>query len=97
MSAEPIHADPEDPEEILRSLPARERPEFLRQYREAVSAARDDLASYTALKRLLHRWSLAVIATNQPGYYQAVADAKNDVGPVTPFQEALDAELARRR
>ncbi|GAA0391624.1 hypothetical protein Acor_18320 [Acrocarpospora corrugata] len=97
MSAQPIHGDPEDPQEILRGLPTRERPEFLRQYRAAVESARDDLASYTALKRLLHRWSLTVVAVNQPGYYEAIQEAKDGAGATTPLDEAIASELARRR
>ncbi|GAA2586727.1 hypothetical protein GCM10010411_19370 [Actinomadura fulvescens] len=64
----------------MRHLPERERPVFLRQYQEAVAAARDDLGEYKKLKRLLHRWSLAVVATNQPGYYEAIEAAKSDAG-----------------
>ncbi|WP_214106791.1 DUF6247 family protein [Acrocarpospora catenulata] len=97
MSAQPVYGDPEDPQEILRGLPARERPEFLRQYRAAVDSARDDLSSYTALKRLLHRWSLTVIAVNQPGYYEAIQEAKEGAGEFTPLDEAIADELARRR
>ncbi|GAA1022320.1 MULTISPECIES: DUF6247 family protein [Acrocarpospora] len=97
MSAQPIEEDPQDPQVILRGLPVRERPEFLRQYRQAVEAARDDLASYTALKRLLHRWHLTVIATNRPGYYDAIQEAKEGAGATTPLDEAIADELARRR
>ncbi|GHE48260.1 hypothetical protein GCM10017673_57490 [Streptosporangium violaceochromogenes] len=80
---------------ILRDLPARERPEFLRQYRAAVEAARDDVARYKDLARLLHRWSLVVIAANRPGYYEAIEAAKTGSG--VPLAEAIGAELARRR
>ncbi|WP_433520049.1 DUF6247 family protein (plasmid) [Nonomuraea sp. CA-143628] len=97
MSAQPVFEDdPQDPAVILASLPARERPEFLRQYREAAQAALRDVSQYRALRRLLHRWSLAVIATNQPGYYEAIEEAKRGAGQSIPLDEAVAAELARR-
>ncbi|KAB2349509.1 DUF6247 family protein [Actinomadura rudentiformis] len=97
MSAQPVRQeDPQDPQVIMRSLPQRERPEFLRQYKAAAAAARDDLGEYKKLKRLLHRWSLAVVATNQPGYYEAIEDAKNGVGDTVPLDAAIAAEIARR-
>ncbi len=97
MSAQPVHQeDPEDPNEILRGLPKREREEFLRQYRAAAQAARDDITQYAALRRLLHRWSLVAIAANQPGYYEAIEDAKAGTGSYTPLDKALAAERARR-
>ncbi|WP_285707087.1 DUF6247 family protein [Microtetraspora sp. NBRC 16547] len=97
MSAQPVHEDdPQDPQTILWGLPERERDEFLRQYRAAVEAARDDVAQYAALRLLLHRWSLVVVAANQPGYYEAVRDAKAGTGRYVPLEEALAAERARR-
>lgn len=91
MGAQPVE---EDPQAILRDLPAQERPEFLRQYRAAVEAARDDVARYKDLAKLLHRWHLVVIATAQPGYYDAIEAAKTELG--VPLMEALEAEVARR-
>jgi hypothetical protein len=38
-----------------------------------------------------------VVATNQPGYYEAIEDAKNGVGRYVPLEDALEAEFARRR
>ncbi|MFF4417443.1 DUF6247 family protein [Streptosporangium sp. NPDC001559] len=95
MSAQPVEEDPQDPQVILRDLPARERTEFLRQYRAAAEAARDDVARYKDLNRLLYRWHLVVIATTRPGYYEAIQQAKT--GPGVPLMEALEAEVARRR
>ncbi|GAA3039485.1 DUF6247 family protein [Streptosporangium longisporum] len=95
MSAQPVEDDPHDPQTILRGLPERERPEFLRQYRQALEAARDDMARYQDLGRLLRRWSLVVVAASRPGYYEAIEEAKT--GPGVPLGEALEAELARRR
>ncbi|RCG19148.1 hypothetical protein DQ384_38385 [Sphaerisporangium album] len=97
MSAQPVHhEDPRDPEVILRDLPERERAEFLRQYRAAVDAAHEP-AGYRELQRLLRHWSLAVVATNQPGYYEAIDDALNDVGRFVPLDVALASEFTRRR
>ena len=97
MSAQPVFEDdPQDPSVILASLPARERPEFLRQYRDATQAALRDVAQYKALRQLLQRWSLAVIATNRPGYYEAIEDAKAGRGDAVPLAQAIAAELARR-
>jgi hypothetical protein len=97
MSAQPVFEDdPQDPQAILYGLPARERPEFLRQYKVAAEAASRDVAQYKALRQLLHRWSLAVIATNRPGYYEAIEDAKAGRGEAVPLAQAIAAELARR-
>ncbi|MEV1175744.1 DUF6247 family protein [Nonomuraea sp. NPDC049784] len=105
MSAQPVHdEDPEDPQVILRDLPAQERPEFLRQYQEAAQAARDDPSKFRNLVRLLKHWRLAVVATNQPGYYEAITSAKIGAlaydaaqGQAVPLDEAVAAVLARRR
>ena len=89
MSAEPVRdEDPTDPEAILRDLPERERAEFLRQYREAVEAARDP-ASYGRLRHLLHTWRLIVIATSQPGYYEELDAVRNGTARTTPAEEAI--------
>jgi hypothetical protein len=97
VSAQPVFEDdPLDPQVILDGLPEQERPEFLRQYRAAAQAAFRDVAQYKALRAMLHRWSLAVIATNQPGYYEAIEDAKAGRGEAVPLAQAIAAELARR-
>ena len=89
MSAEPVRdEDPSDPEVILRDLPERERAEFLRQYREAVEAARDP-AGYGRLRRLLHTWRLIAIATSQPGYYEALKAVRDGVARTTPAEEGI--------
>lgn len=89
MSAQPIEEhDPRDPQVILYALPERERGEFLRQYRQAVDAAHDP-AGYKQLQRVLHTWSLAVVATNKPGYYEALEDAKNGVGEYVAWEDVV--------
>ena len=70
LPADPQHQDPLDPERILRELPERERENFLSQYREALDGARDP-AGWKHLRRVLRLWSWMVVATNQPGYYEA--------------------------
>ncbi|MFF3443689.1 DUF6247 family protein [Streptosporangium sp. NPDC002721] len=89
MSAQPVEEDPRDPQTILRGLPERERPEFLLQYRAALEVARDDMARYPDVGQLLHRWSMVVVVTNRPGYYEALEAAKT--GPGVPLGGALGA------
>jgi len=89
MSAEPAHdEDLSDPELILRDLPERERAEFLRQYHEAVEAARDP-AGYRRLRHLLHTWRLIVIAASQAGYYEELDAVRSGVARATPAEEAI--------
>ncbi len=104
MSAEHIfEEDPRDPQVILRDLPERERAEFLRQYREAVAAASEP-AGYRRLQQVLHVWSLTVIASNQPGYYEELDGVRAGSGPAVPaeqvvpgWSERLAAARARQR
>jgi hypothetical protein len=35
---------------------------------------------------ILQAWSLAVVATNKPGYYEALENAKNGVGDYVPWE-----------
>ena len=77
MSAQPVQAEgPNDPEVILRDLPERERAEFLRQYHEAIEAAREP-AGYRNLQRLLHVWRLTAVAASRPGYYEELAAVRS--------------------
>jgi len=81
MSARPAehHADPLDPQRILRELPDRERANFLAAYREALDGARDP-AGWGHLRRVLRLWSGMVIATNRPGFYEAQEAALTGTG-----------------
>jgi hypothetical protein len=89
MSAEPAQAeDPNDPAVILRDLPERERAQFLRQYHEAVDAARDP-ADYRQLQRLLHAWSLVVIAAGRPGYYEELEAVRSGSAQTTPADDVI--------
>jgi Family of unknown function (DUF6247) len=64
------HEDPLDPERIMRALPERERETFLAQYRQAVDGAHEP-SGWSALRRMLHLWTLRGVAVAQPGYYEA--------------------------
>jgi hypothetical protein len=89
MSAEPVQVeDPNDPEVILRDLPAQERGQFLRQYHEAVDAAHDP-ASYRRLRQLLHAWRLTVIATSRAGYYEEPEAVRSGTAQTTPAEELI--------
>jgi hypothetical protein len=87
VTAQPSE-DPADPLVILRDLPERERDEFLRQYHQAVNAAHDP-AGYQQLRRLLHVWSLIVIAAGQPGYYEELAAARAGTVASVPVTDAI--------
>ena len=87
MTAQPVE-DPSDPLVILRDLPEREREEFLRQYHLAVDAAHDP-AGYERLRRMLHVWSLTVVAASQPGYYEELAALRDGTAPTVPVTEAI--------
>ena len=87
MTAQPIE-NPSDPVVILRDLPERERDEFLRQYHEAVEAAHEP-AGYERLRNLLHVWSLTVIATNRPGYYEELAAVRDGTSSTVAVSEAI--------
>jgi hypothetical protein len=100
MSAEPVQVeDPNDPDVILRDLPARERGQFLRQYHEAVDAAHDP-AGYRRLRQLLHAWRLTVIATSRAGYYEELEAVRDGTARTTPAEEVIpdwDERLAAAR
>jgi hypothetical protein len=73
---------------ILRDLPERERDEFLRQYHEAVDAAREP-AGYEHLRNLLRVWSLTVVATSRSGYYEELAAVRNGMSSTVPISDAI--------
>jgi hypothetical protein len=97
VTAQPIHEDdPHDPERILARLPERERTQFLHEYQTAAEAAVHEVWRYKELRALLHRWSLVVVAANQPGYYETLDEVKAGEGERYDFGEAITAELIRR-
>ncbi|HET7017505.1 MAG TPA: DUF6247 family protein [Streptosporangiaceae bacterium] len=98
MSAQPVE-DPADPQVILRDLPERERDEFLRQYQQAIEAAKDP-AGYQHLRRLLHVWSLIVIAVGRPGFYEDLAAIRSGTATTVPVTDVIpdwDERIAAAR
>jgi hypothetical protein len=87
------HQDPLDPERILRELPERERENFLSQYREALDGARDP-AGWKHLRRVLRLWSWMVVASSQPGHYEAREQALAGTGEGMLLEDY--SELRRR-
>ncbi|GAA2114584.1 hypothetical protein GCM10009780_72010 [Actinomadura alba] len=76
-------------------MPEREHAQFLHEYRTAAEAAAHEIWRYKELQALLHRWSLVVIAVNQPGYYEALDEAKAGEGERYDFKEAIAARTRR--
>ena len=92
MSALPVgpsqQEDPLDPEQILRSLPERERETFLAEYRRAVDGANDP-AGWPELRRFLRLWAWRAIAVAEPGYYEARELARAGRGGGMLLEDAL--------
>jgi hypothetical protein len=86
VTAQPTE-DRSDPLVILRP-PEREHEEFLRQYHQAVDAARDP-AGYQQLRRLLHVWRLTAVAARQPGYYEELTVARAGTATTVPVTGAI--------
>lgn len=89
--------DPRDPQVILARLPAREREFFLQRYREKAQAAVDDVAGFKQLQAFLHHYSLVAVATNKPGYYEAIEEAKAGTGVTYPIEEVIAERLGLTR
>ena len=89
MSALPVdptsREDPLDPEQILRSLPERERETFLAEYRRAV----DEATGWPELRRLLRLWAWRAIAVAEPGYYEDRERARGGTGGGMLLEDAL--------
>lgn len=91
--------NPEDPAEILRALPADHIDTFLAEYAEALDLARDP-EKYPALRAMLHLWRLHAFATQQPGYAEREAAAREaartgDWGDCIPLEDAIAAHQRR--
>ncbi|MFC4056087.1 DUF6247 family protein [Actinomadura syzygii] len=95
MSAYPVHQDPDprDPQVIHDWLPAAERPEFLREYRDALEAASEDIAKYKDLQDVLTHWLVIADALNDPRYREALERARTAETPGI----SLDEVAAMRR
>jgi len=72
LSQEP---GPDDPAEILRTLPAEYRAGFLAEYEAAVEDARRP-EQFRALAELLRWWRLRAAVYNAPGYAERLAAAR---------------------
>jgi hypothetical protein len=74
MSAEPVHeADPDDPVEILRVLPARLHDQFLREYYAAAALAARQVGGYRQLHDVLRLWRLTAASQSDPGFADRLA------------------------
>ena len=51
--------------------------------------AAHDPAGYEQLRRMLHVWSLTVVAAGQPGYYEELAAVKDGTAATVPVTEAI--------
>jgi len=106
MSAQPAaEHDPDDPVAILRALPGRYHRQFLAGYRAAAEAAREP-DGYQALQALLRLWRLRAVAYSDPGYGEALAEAREAAHagrshagsvPVEDIVPDWPQRLARRR
>lgn len=96
MSEMPLRDSPgnPDPAGILRRLPEAEHELFLAEYREALDAAHE-VWRYRQLQEVLTRWNLVAIATSQPGYTEALAEARNAATPGVTIDE-IAARRANR-
>ena len=92
MSALPVdlpqQEDPLNPEQILRSLPDRERETFLAGYRRALDEARDP-SGWPELRRFLRLWAWRAIAVAEPGYYEDRERARAGTGGGMLLEDAL--------
>ena len=59
--------DPNDPAAILRLLPERYHPQFLREYGLAIEQARQP-EQYRMLQNLLRMWRLRAVAYSDPDF-----------------------------
>jgi hypothetical protein len=74
MSAEPVHeADPDDPVEILRVLPARLHDQFLREYYAAAALAARQVGGYRQLHDVLRLWRLTAVSQSDSGFADRLA------------------------
>jgi len=96
MSELPLDDGPgaRDPEAILRSLPEAERESFLREYRAALDAAHE-VWRYRQLQEVLTRWNLVALTTSQPGYAEALAEARSTATPGVTIDEITARRAAR--
>jgi len=83
-----------DPASILRRLPESERESFLAEYRAALDAAHE-VWRYRQLKEVLRRWNLVAVTTSQPGYTEALTEARSAIEPGLSIDEVAARRAAR--
>lgn len=83
-----------DPGDILRRLPEAEHGSFLAEYHAALDAAHE-VWRYRQLQEVLTRWNLIAITTSQPGYAEALDEARNAATPGVTIDEITARRAAR--
>jgi alkylhydroperoxidase/carboxymuconolactone decarboxylase family protein YurZ len=96
MSEMPLRDGPGtlDPGDILRRLPEAEHDSFLAEYHAALDAAHE-VWRYRQLQEVLTQWNLVAIATSQPGYAEALAEARNAASLGVTIDEITARRAAR--
>jgi hypothetical protein len=80
MSAQPVHElDPDDPVEILRTLPVRFHDQFLREYYGAAAGAARQVGGYRQLHDVLRLWRLTATVQSDPGFADRLAAIREAV------------------
>jgi hypothetical protein len=80
VSAEAVHeADPDDPVEILRVLPARLHDQFRREYYGAAALAARQVGGYRQLHEVLRLWRLVAASQSDPGFEDRLAAVREAV------------------
>jgi hypothetical protein len=72
-------ADPDDPVEILRVLPARLHDQFLREYYAAAALAARQVGGYHQLHEALRLWRLIAASQSDPGFEDRLAAVREAV------------------
>jgi uncharacterized protein DUF6247 len=78
MTAEPMLSSGNDPEQILRLLPADWHDQFINEYRCALDAAHE-ITRVRQLRDLLHLWRLRAVAYSNPTFdsaYRAASEKR---------------------
>jgi hypothetical protein len=83
-----------DPVGIMHRLPAGERELFLAEYRAALDAAHE-VWRYRQLQDVLARWNLVAVATSQPGYAEALSEARHATTPGVTLDQVTARRAAR--
>lgn len=71
----------------MSRLPSKHRPTFQREYCAAAQKAVNDVDCYRGLVEFLAKWSLISVAYSDPGFEQALEDAKQPSPDDVPLEE----------